>query len=140
MTELGHFDVVAAGSTPQRMTLLAPHGKPITNPGPDGKPVPVEIPVYGFDNDRVIMAGREFDTEYAKNGHQLHEQDYNRHRRAHIAAAAVASWPDLSINGEAITPFNAARIMSQRSFSWIADQILIFGGNRGNYFRAVPKE
>lgn len=141
--DIGTFDVVAAAEKPQLMDLLGPHGKRLMEPPQEKghKPKPIRLPVLSFDNEAVLQAGRDFDREMAKHRETMLDHDYNRQRKAAVAAAAVPEWPEnLTLNGTPITKANARDIMSSRSFSWLADQILMFGGNRGNYFRDVPQD
>lgn len=137
--EIEHLDVVAASEKGAALHLRGPNGMPLFKPLKEGEKEaePLNLLVMGFDAEPVIEAGRTFDREQARaqRTEQLHEQDFMRLRRAALAAAAVMDWGGLTVKGEAFTRANAQRILSDRRYAWIAEQVFAFGGNRGNYFR-----
>lgn len=134
MMDFSSLDLAAAAGEAREM--------PVRHPG-TGETTGAVLHVLGFDAPGVVAAGREFDRRMASlpRNERPDLVGSMQKRQLALAKAAVVGWSGFVWDG-AEKQFDEAfahDLLSKPGFSWLVEQVNVFGGDRANLFQTPPK-
>lgn len=93
------------------------------------------IEIVGFDSERVLEAGRDFDQWLARQRPRPPQDEVDRLKRARLCFAAVKDWREINLAGKTPTLGD----LENPNFVWLSEQIWLWGSNRRNFTPATSK-